>query len=97
MVCINHYALTYCFSVRWIVSYTLSLDNPKDASSFWKFDASIGFDFLTAGSLGLLIEDASYTADLSCGSTGNCTLATHLRMNENVLTAILEPGFFFPV
>jgi hypothetical protein len=80
--------------VRWITSYNITIDDVKDRGSYWKLEASLGFDFLTSGSLGLVIQDITLDTDLRCVTEGNCTTGEHIRINEHVLKAILEPGFF---
>lgn len=77
--------------IRWISQWPFFLQDMKQSGSYWRMEVSIGYDFLTGGSLGLMISQ-SPDEDISCVLAGNCTVAVHRKINENVARVVLEPG-----
>ena len=80
--------------MQWITSYNLTIPQIDGRSHLWHFQASLGFQFLSGGSLSLLLRSASNnTPDARCYiNSGDCYLGANVRMNENVLQELLQPG-----
>jgi hypothetical protein len=80
-------------NVRWLASYNFSLSEIKGKANTWTVEAGVGIDFLTGGSLGVLIIDSNNEAvTLDCYEDYNCTMSSISRMNENVVRTTLGPG-----
>lgn len=89
--------------IRMVKDYSISIPSPSEKIQMWRIDAVLGYDFLTGGSLGLLLDFNATTVekDLSCVSrtkgllrpnADECTVAVDARINEAVLSWIVEPG-----
>ena len=81
--------------VRWLTSFNFTLSEIKGKSNTWTVEAGVGIDFLTGGSLGVLILDSNQdSVSLSCSEDYNCTKSSISRMNENVVRTTLGPGTY---
>eukprot|EP01116_Phalansterium_solitarium_P020047 TRINITY_DN57_c0_g1_i6.p1 TRINITY_DN57_c0_g1~~TRINITY_DN57_c0_g1_i6.p1 ORF type:complete len:3361 (+),score=947.88 TRINITY_DN57_c0_g1_i6:1118-11200(+) len=79
--------------VRWVTSYNFTT-NATGGASFWSLEAILGFDFVSGGSLGLLLVQNTNNAapDLNCVASGTCSGAEGRILNEKVLRAVLMPN-----
>ncbi|KAN0043380.1 hypothetical protein ACTA71_011032 [Dictyostelium dimigraforme] len=60
----------------------------------YSVDISLGFDFLTGGSLNVLIQSAELPppSNLLCLKDGNCTIGVHLSKSHSIIKTVLLPG-----
>ena len=72
----------------------------KGSHELYRIDATLEFDFLLSGALGLMLRTVNQSAatasppDLHCVQRGECVVAESLLMNQGVLRAVLEPGHY---
>ncbi len=85
-------------AVRWLANYNFTLSSVKGKAALWKFVARIGFDFITAGTLGVVvqvIDDDSPAGPpdlLNCFGSQTCFMGEGHTYNENTIRTSLTPG-----
>ncbi|KAK5576095.1 hypothetical protein RB653_007233 [Dictyostelium firmibasis] len=67
-----------------------------DTINKFSVDVSMGFDFLTGGSLNILIQSADLPqpTNLLCLKDGNCTMGVHLSKGHSIIKTVLLPGSY---
>jgi len=82
--------------IRVVAVYPLNLPLPQNRTKrVWTLRASLGYDFLTGGSLGfaLLAQDVAVdTHPHDCTHAAGCILATNTRKNEKTIVTSLAGG-----
>ncbi|KAF2072712.1 hypothetical protein CYY_005972 [Polysphondylium violaceum] len=76
--------------------YTFTLGKDVVPTNKWAVDISLGFDFMTGGSLGIFIQPTNTTdpKDLSCINTGLCTIGTHQTKGHSIIRTVFVPGTY---
>ncbi|KAM9960930.1 hypothetical protein ACTFIW_010090 [Dictyostelium discoideum] len=88
---INDIGSTDLYKFAANIPFTLPQSNTINKYSV---DVSMGFDFLTGGSLNVLIQSADLPAptNLLCLKDGNCTIGVHLSKSHSIIKTVLLPG-----
>jgi len=76
--------------------YTFDLPKDTVATDKWAVDVSLGYDFMTGGSLGILIQNSSEPEpkDFSCINTGLCSIGVHQTKGHSIIRTIFVPGTY---
>lgn len=85
-------------SIRLLKDYNFTIDRTSGPVKYWRVDAVLGYDFLTGGNLGMLLDLNTTTreTDLKCltrtygilhPSTDQCTVAIDVRYSHHHLNA----------
>jgi len=78
--------------VRWVTSWNFTIPTSQ---LLWKLEATLGFELLTGGALGLLLDTSRQgLPDFSCLRSGACVIALHTQPNQNILQAALTAGTY---
>ena len=79
-------------TIRWIKGWNFTLPLLAGRSGLWSFKANIGYDFLTSGSLGLMISSSTiWNPTAKCDG---CTFGLKEVQNHNVLHDLLAYGSY---
>ncbi|GAM25559.1 hypothetical protein SAMD00019534_087340, partial [Acytostelium subglobosum LB1] len=84
-------------NVTFFKKYSLVLPSGSISTDKWGIEITMGFDFLTGGSLGLLLQSSDVpapTGTFSCIGAGNCTIGVHTTKNHATLKAVVTPGLY---
>eukprot|EP01087_Luapelamoeba_hula_P002906 TRINITY_DN1271_c0_g1_i3.p1 TRINITY_DN1271_c0_g1~~TRINITY_DN1271_c0_g1_i3.p1 ORF type:complete len:3009 (-),score=261.11 TRINITY_DN1271_c0_g1_i3:1901-10927(-) len=91
-------------NLRMVRGYNFTLPRVKGSTGLWQITAELGYDFITSGSLGLMLDLNGETVEtnLSCandlashftdGGSGaaQCSIGVGDRLNENILRWVVE-------
>ncbi|EFA77852.1 hypothetical protein PPL_09350 [Heterostelium album PN500] len=81
-------------NITFFQQYPFTLPKGVISTDKWGIEITMGFHFLTGGSLGLLIQDAETPAPTSfaCIKAGNCTIGVHTTKDHSTLKTVVTPG-----
>ena len=78
--------------VKFLKGYNFTV--PSTPSDQWKFKIELGFDFITSGSLGLIIVPNDGQAPRLCSQEEGCVMGVDDRINFNVIKTVLTQGSY---
>jgi len=81
-------------NINWIGSVTFTIPS-HSANSLYSLEATIGYDFITGSSLGLMIQTGDHPSQLTpvqCSTAKGCWVGSNYRYNQHVLMTNLPPG-----
>eukprot|EP01132_Coremiostelium_polycephalum_P004201 gene4201-5258_t len=81
-------------NITFLYSYDFELKKDVITTDKWGLEFVLGSDFLSGGSLGLLLQskDLPKPTDLKCIKTGKCVIGSHLVKSHVVLRQVVKPG-----
>jgi len=80
--------------VIWLANVTFTIPS-STTNSLYQLETTIGYDFITGSSLGLMIQTGDHPAQLTpvqCSTANGCWVGSNYRYNQHVLMTNLPPG-----
>eukprot|EP01133_Synstelium_polycarpum_P007915 gene7915-9294_t len=81
-------------NITFLTSYLLNLKQGVINTDKWGVEVTLGFHFMSGGSIGLLIQSADLPdpTTLKCLKPQNCSIGVHTSKGHSVIKTVLAPG-----